>query len=428
MPPMPQTGARQACRDRTGMSSPSPRATRALAHLAEVDPALAVLSLWCKHRDGAGVTRTAGETITYGASFAMLTLPEQVGTVAHHVLHVALRHSARQASLAERLATGFDPILFALAADGIVNETLVLAGHALPRPAVTLSALLDQAGLPAESPVAALAAWDADRLAMALHSDPDRARRLRDWAKEQGFTEDLAAAEPDGAGDPATAADWRNRLIRAMEAGRKAGAGIGRLGALLADIAPDTVPWEIHLRGLLSQALTERPRLTWRRPANRWLAQVAWAERSATPAPAFEPGRARMDLRPRIVIGLDTSSSIDALTLRLFSAEAEGIARRTGAEALLMGFDEAVFSTTRLDREGWQGLTVPPLRTGGGTDYADLFARATAARPSVLVVLTDLDAPIPQRPAFPVIWAVPDARRGTDPPYGRLIRLDAMPA
>lgn len=428
MPPMPQTAARQVCRDGGGMSGHSRRAAQALAHLGEVDPALAVLSLWCRHRDGAGITRTAGETITYGAGFDSLALPEQVGTVAHHVLHVALRHSARQAALAERLATGFDPILFALAADGIVNETLVLAGHALPRPAVTLTALLDQAGLPAESPVAALAAWDADRLAMALHSDPDRARRLRDWAKAQGFAEDLAPAEPDGAGETATAADWRNRLIRAMEAGRKAGAGIGRLGAILADLSPETVPWEVHLRGLLSQALTERPRPTWRRPANRWVARMAEAERTATPAPAFEPGRARMDLRPRIVIGLDTSSSIDALTLRLFVAEAEGIARRTAAEALLMGFDEAVFSVTRLDRDGWQGLTAPPLRTGGGTDYADLFQRAGAAQPSVLVVLTDLDAPMPPKPAFPVIWAVPDIAPASAPPFGRLIRLGKLPA
>ena len=96
------------------------RAARALAHLGEVDPALAVLSLWCRHRDGAE-TRTAGEVITYAPGFDTLGLPEQVGTVAHHVLHVALRHSARQAALAERAGPGFDPLLYGLAADGIVN-------------------------------------------------------------------------------------------------------------------------------------------------------------------------------------------------------------------------------------------------------------------------------------------------------------------
>lgn len=49
-------------------------------------------------------------------------LPEQGGLVAHHLLHVALRRSNRQAALTERLGVAFDATLFALAADGIVNR------------------------------------------------------------------------------------------------------------------------------------------------------------------------------------------------------------------------------------------------------------------------------------------------------------------
>ena len=161
------------------MSSHSTRAARALAHLGEVDPALAVLALWCRHRDGAGATRTDGDTISYGPGFATLGLPEQVGLAAHHVLHVALRHSDRQAGLAERLGERFDRALYGLAADGIINEVLILAGHAVPRPTVMLTELLAEAGLPAPSSVAALERWDADRLAIALHADPKRAERLR---------------------------------------------------------------------------------------------------------------------------------------------------------------------------------------------------------------------------------------------------------
>lgn len=227
------------------------RAARALAHLGEVDATLAVLALWCRHRDGSGFTRTAGDVITYGPAFDGLDLAQQVGLVAHHVLHVALRHSFRQAGLAERLGTAFDTSLFGLAADGIINETLIVAGHAIPRPAVTLTALLDEAGLPAQSAIAALEEWDVDRLAMALHRDPKRAQRLRDWGKTKGFEVDLATGEPEDEGKGQSASDWRNHFLRAFEAGRKAGTGIGRLGAVLADLSPETVPWEIHLRGLM---------------------------------------------------------------------------------------------------------------------------------------------------------------------------------
>lgn len=362
--------------------------------------------------------------ITYGPDFDAVHLPEQVGLVAHHILHVALRHSARASGLAERLGDSFDATLFGLAADGIINDTLILAGHAIPRPAVTLTDLLAEAAMPEPTAIAALQRWDADRLAMALHSDPRRASRLRDWGKSRGFVTDLRPARPQDDVPSQTAADWRNQMLRAMEVGRKAGQGIGRLGAILADLAPASVPWEIHLRRLLAVALTERPQPSWRRPSGHWVARMAEADRHGGPTPVFEPGRQRSGHRPRIVIGLDTSSSIDAQTLRLFAAEAEAIARRTGAEAHLLSFDEVVFDAVRLDPDGWNALRATPARTGGGTDYTDLLRCAGKLRPSIIVILTDLDAPLPPAPQFPLVWAVPNPV--PTPPYGRVITITDM--
>lgn len=401
----------------------STRATRALAHLGEVDPALAVLSLWCGHRDGEGATRTMGDTIVYGPGFASLGLAEQVGLAAHHVLHVALRHANRQAGLAERLGPRFDGSLYGLAADGIINETLLLAGHGLPRPAVTLTDLLEEIGRPAKSPVEALADWDADRLAMLLHSDDRLAEKARDWGVTRGFAQDLSLGEPDDSGEWQKSADWRNQLLRALDAGRKAGTGIGRLGAILADMTPAETAWEVVLRGILARALIDRPRVSHRRPANAWIATMAEAQARGAPEPAFQPGRARQSDRPRIAIGLDTSSSIDPLTLSLFVAEAEGIVRRTGAEAHLLAFDEAVHETRRLDAAGWNGLRDVALRTGGGTDFAPVLEAAGRLSPSITVVLTDLDAPFGPAPASPVLWAVPGRQPVEPPPFGRVLRI-----
>ncbi len=401
------------------MTVHSARAAQAIAHLGEIDAALAVLALWCRHRDGTGPTGTQGEVISYGPGFDLLALPEQVGLVAHHVLHVALRHSARSAGLAERLGDAFDPALFTLAADGIINETLLLAGHAIPRPAIFLTELLAEAGIPAPSAVAALERWDADRLAMALHSDPARAKRLQDWARRRGFNDDLKTGPPDETGSTQSAADWRNQVLRAIAAGRKAGSGIGRLGAILADLAPDQVPWEVRLRGLLARATAERPRASWSRPARPFLARLAEAERTGGAVPVFEPGYRRSGHRARIVVGLDTSSSIDPHSLRLFWSEAGGIARRSGAEVHLLAFDEAVHASRQFDPATWRDQMRDQVRTGGGTDFTDLFAQGGRLQPSVLVVLTDLDAPVPAAPGFPVIWAVP--RPVERPPFGKLL-------
>ena len=397
------------------------RASRALAHLGEVDPALAVLALWCRHRDGVGATKTQGSSISYGPGLDALGLAEQVGLVAHHVLHVALQHSDRKAALAERLGPRFEGGLFDLAADAIINETLQLAGHALPRPAVVLTDLLAEIGEAAPSAVAALSDWDADRLAMYLHADPQRTEKARDFGAARGFAQDLDLGEPDTEGTPQKAADWRGQMLRALEAGRKAGTGIGRLGAILADLAPPGVPWEVELRGLLAKAVADVPRVSHRRPAGRWVAMAADAQARSAPEPVFEPGRARDGTRPRVVVALDTSSSIDALTQSLFFAEVQGLARRTGAEVHLLAFDEEVFETRRIDGVG-APLAGLELRRGGGTDFVPVFAAARRLDPSILVLLTDLDAPAPDAPRFPVIWAVP-GRAPVSAPFGRVLRI-----
>lgn len=351
-------------------------------------------------------------------------MAEQVGLLAHHVLHVGLRHSDRQAALAERLGATFDADLFGLAADGIINETLLLAGHALPRPAVLVTELLAAIGKPAKSNVQALTDWDVDRLAVALHQTSQDAENARKYGRFREFLQDISDGAPDGEEDAPSAADWRNQMVRALEAGRKAGTGIGRFGGFLADLAPPRIPWEVQLRGLLATALTDAPRISHRRPATRWIATAAQARRAGSPEPVFQAGRARDSFRPRVVVGLDTSSSIDATTLAMFCAETEGVSRRTGAEVHLLAFDESVHEARRLDTDAWRSLRNASLRTGGGTDFAPVFDAAKRLFPSILVMLTDLDAPFGQPPPFPVLWAVP-GRETRQVPFGRVLMIDA---
>lgn len=403
--------------------SHSQRARSALAHLGEVDPALAVLALWCRHRDCLGQTRTQVNTIFYGPSFMSFGVAEQVGLLAHHVLHVALRHSDRQAALAERLGDSFDPVLFGLAADGLINETLILAGHAVPRPAVLVTELLDAIGSPAKSSVEALSEWDADRLAIALHSDPEQSEKARKFGKSREFLQDVMEGAPNGETDAPSAEDRRNQMLRALEAGRKAGTGIGRFGGILADLTPPRIPWEVQLRGLLASALSDVPRVSHRRPATQWIAMAAHAQGAGTPEPVFQPGRSRDAHRQRVVVGLDTSSSIDATMLALFCSETEGVSRRSGAEVHVLSFDEQVHDARRMDTGAWRCLRDIPLRKGGGTDYGPVIAAALRLQPSVLVILTDLDAPFGPPPPFPVLWAVP-GRGAEEVPLGRVLRID----
>ena len=413
------------------MTRHSVRASVALRALNEADPAMAALALWCDHRDVAGgLAATSGSTVSYGPAFAALPRHEQIGLAAHHILHVALRHTARMAAMAARLGEGFDATLYNIAADAIVNEALLAAGYALPRPALVLTGLLAEAMGKTTPAAEALAEWDVDRLYIRLMQDgPGKGRssdRAKTHAETRDFGEDMTPEAAQGApAEVEDAARWRQHLARAMEAGRLAGRGIGMLGHRLADIPVPVTPWELVLRGLVTRAVTAVPKPTHRRPARAWIAMEAEARVTGGPAPAFQPGTLRASDVPRVVVGLDTSSSIDDARLAMFLGEVAGIARRSMAELHLIAFDEVAQPAVRLDPARWQtqlrGLDLP---RGGGTSFAPVIAAAAAMRPSIIVVLTDLEGAFGPAPrGLPVVWAVPDHPAPGAPPFGRMLSL-----
>ncbi len=413
----------------------SRRATRALAALTEADPALAALALWCQHRDAEGLdapAETEGQTIRYGPAFEALAAHEQIGLAGHHVLHVALQHSPRMAQMALRLGEGFQPDLWQIASDAIVNQAILAAGHALPRPALTLTGLLGQVTGKPETPAAALAEWDCERLYHRLAGSAEgmgRARRhaadqalMRDLRPEGGAAEADSDAAPGGAGE--AQAEWRARLTQALALGRAAGFGLGTLGGRLADLPQPRTPWEVVLRRLITRATLPRPEPSPFRPARAWLARGAAALQTGAPLPPWQPRQRQDSRRPRLVVALDCSGSIAPDMLRLLMAEIAGIARRGGGAVHLLAFDEAVRIDQPLDPSGWPAqLRALDLPQGGGTDFAPVLARASALDPSALVILSDMDGPTgPARPRFPVIWAAPQPEP-PPPPFGRALSL-----
>ncbi len=428
----------------TALGVHSDRARPALVRLATEDPALGALALWCAHRDApldagwTGPARTEGRVIWYAPGFAQLAPHEQTGVAAHHILHVALRHGARMGDMAARLGDGFDETLYGIAADALVNEALLAAGHALPRPALTLTDLLTRALGRAGGP-GALADWDVDRLYLQLTGqgsgsggDPASgktarpAQQARAVAAAAGFAPDVRRdlpdrENPDGADQ---AALWRQHLARALETGRLAGRGIGTIGHHIADIPEPRTPWEHHLRRLLSRALLPGLTQTHRRPARDWIAAESLARSTGSPIPAFRPGQRRSRDVPQIVLAVDASGSVEAALLQRFLSEVSGIARRVAAEITLLAFDDGVRWQVRLDpvRRATQVTTLDWPR-GGGTDFAPPVAAAVAARAAALVVLTDMEGRFGAAPrGLPVFWAA--VGRATSAPFGQVLSLD----
>lgn len=400
----------------------STRAASALTALSEVDPALAALSLWCRHRDGTGpAARTSGATITYGPAFGDLVRGEQMGLAAHHILHVALCHSGRASAMAARLGGAFEADIFNLAADALVNEAVLKGGHILPRPRVELAELVGTS-LGPNAPKG-LPDWDVERLYFKLIDDA-ASGKARKYGEENGFGADLNPdAQPTD--DPeAGPADWQARIERAMAEGRTAGRGIGRVAGLLGDIPRTDTPWERQLRALVTRVLIDRvapPRL---KPARRWLAADADARANRRPTPGFEAQFTRLTDAPQIAVLCDASASVPPVLRKRFGGEIAGITERVGAGVRLIIFDTAIHTDTVLPTcDAPRALRDVTMPDAGGTSFAPAFEAAITPPPSIIVVLTDLEAEPPQDPRLPVLWAVPEAPART-PPFGRVLVLD----
>ncbi|TCP38978.1 DUF2201 family putative metallopeptidase [Rhodovulum marinum] len=446
----------------------STRARRALTKLAEQDPAFAALALWCTHVDSdgrEGPAWTDGRAIHYGPAFEPLSLPEQIGLAAHHILHIAFRHAPRSHAMHVRFGDRYDEALFNLATDAIVNETLMLTGFILPRPAVRLTGLLKATLREDIRGEEAVTKYDAERLYVALMQDGasprstrpgdkgaaggggkgdgegqgsqggDRPRpggalaeAARAYAEQQAFAPDIETGRDDrddGAGREEDA-EWRQRVARAMEAGRLAGHGIGMLGHRLADLPEVHTPWEVVLRGLVSRAVMQNPRPQGTRPARRWLARDADARQRGAPDPAFEPGMLRDQDIPRIVVGVDSSGSVDGTLLAKFAAELAAIAKRTGAETHVLVFDQQVRGRAVMGGAAWEKrITDILFSRDGGTSFIQVMDEALALDPSAVVILTDLEGPFGPMPpkGLPVIWAVPGEPPSAGAPFGRVLSL-----
>lgn len=448
--------------------------------MVEFAPSTGGLALWVSHQDlheapvaglDAPPLATDGHTIFYAAAFERLPLPEQIGLIAHEVLHIALRHPQRFVDLQQQLGD-VDLQLYTLCADAIVNTAL---GHLswlrLPAAAITLEQLLASALRLTQTAEAALLAWDVEGLYRAIddrrpaddsgrrqdatHGEQGRQDAQRPSAREDGpRAACVRALGRDAHADlmpgtrPRSAREWQAQVQAQLQAGEQAGeqaklradeqaevtrswherlvrahAGDGphsMLRTLIADLPKARTPWEQVLRVQLARGLSTRPELSWSRPARSYLANQGRA--GPQRRMPWEPGFSGVKRVPRLALIVDVSGSIDDALLKRFAREIEALTRRLEAALVLVIGDDRVRHVAHF-APGHASLRGIEFLGGGGTDFTPMLQEADRHRPDIGVVLTDLDGPTRFRPRWPVIWAVTPSHASAIAPFGRTLHL-----
>jgi predicted metal-dependent peptidase len=435
------------------------RGLRAVQRMVEFAPSTGGLALWVRHHDlpagddeDAPPVATDSDTLFYAKGFEQVRLDEQVGLVAHEVLHIALRHPQRFVDL-QRLQGDVDLKLFNTCADAIVNSTLDhLSWLQLPKTAVRLDKLLESALGVFENVEKSLLEWDVEQLYRAIDDrrlPPQNGRR-----NAQG--QDRADANAAGSGSPRedgprsaavralgaltapdlrpgahaqaapeaeaqAAREWSERLVRA----HANDGAFSMLRTLVADLPRSRTPWEQVLRTQLARCLTPRAAVSWSRPSRSYLANQGRA--GPQRRMPWEPGFSGVKAVPRLVVIVDVSGSIDKDLMARFAREIESITRRLEAGLVLVIGDDRVQRVVRFEptelKPAHLDLQSIEFNGGGGTDFTPLLEEADKHQPDLAVVLTDLDGPARFRPRWPVIWAVPESCAAAVAPFGRKLAL-----
>ena len=337
---------------------------------------------------------TDGQDVFYNPSFVCSLSPAHLdGLLVHEVLHAALDHVHRRGA---RDATRWNQ-----AADIVVNGLIDEAGLSLPGGGLR-DATLEKFSV---EEVFAVMARDGKQRAQV---DADLMPGLGDSKEESdGETGD---GMPGRARRARARRQWAEATDRAASVAR--GRGVG------------TLPGGVDR----AFGLTDRPKLDWRTLLWRFLARAptdfATFDRRFIHQGLYLETLEAVSLR--VIVGIDTSGSIDVDSLDAFQAELFGVLRAYPAtQAWILYVDTVAYGPYLIE----PGDELPPPEGGGGTDFAPFFAAIDAAgladEAAVAVYLTDGDGPFPtQPPTYPVLWIVTPG--GVDDamfPFGDVVRM-----
>ena len=230
-------------------------------------------------------------------------------------------------------------------------------------------------------------------------------------ASPTGEVRDATGEDGEAASDAERAdqeADWSTSVAQAAQAAKGAGRLSGDAERLALAAAQPRVDWREALQRLLRARAKED--YSMRRPNKRLM-----------PFGLIAPSLDSVRCGP-LGFAVDYSSSITQSNVDQFTAEVEDARATIRPESVVV----MVFTTDVvkvLEFGDGEPIELPPVRSGGGTDFAPpiLAFNEREVQPEVVVYLTDLDcSSFAPEPEYPVVWV---STKPGNPPYGEVIQM-----
>lgn len=340
----------------------------ARAQLVLGNPFFGMLALRLRLTENLAVKTLAvdGKSVFYNPEF-VLGLSDSLcrSAMAHEVMHCVLDHmSRRETREAQR---------WNRAADYALNQILKDAGFEIGEGWLLSSAYR---GMSADQIYNMLPTNDSDS----------------DGGGSGDGGDALDELMPGAPGEQAVdAIEWKIATIQAAQIAKKQGKLPGVLDRFIEECNTPKVDWRAQLQRFVTQICKDD--YSWGRPNRRYLS-----------AGFYLPGMYSENMGD-IVVGIDTSGSIDDKTLQAFGAEIRAIAASVRPSKIHVVYCDA--EVNHVDTFGPDEELKFAAHGGGGTAFKPVFdyVEEHALNPECLVYLTDLYGQHDfTPPAYPTLW------------------------
>ena len=338
---------------------------------------------------------TDGKSIKFSPKFVdEIANDELLGVLCHEVLHCANNHHLRRGKR--------DPRLWNIACDYAINPIVIEAGMKLPKGALLSD---DFKNMSAEKIYSLLVKeQEGEQPKGKGHGKPGKGgsgANAPEGHIPEGDEWDMGGVEeklgPDGkplSKSEGEAEERENsvRVAQAAQAAHERGKLPGSLKRMVADINKPVVDWRDELRRMFGSTIPAD--YTWARGNRRHLASGLYL-----------PSSIREGVG-EIVVGIDTSGSIQGALLDAFFAEIKAIFEDASPDRIHLVWCDAKVKKVQTFERG-EELT-PEAVGGGGTDFRPVFdwVAEQGIEPQALIYLTDMYGVFPKEaPDYPVIWA-----------------------
>jgi predicted metal-dependent peptidase len=204
-------------------------------------------------------------------------------------------------------------------------------------------------------------------------------------------------------------ADWQVKVVQAANAASQAGKMPQLLQRLVDEVVDPRVPWREQLRQFFN--VRQRDDFSWKRPKSG-LVHLG----------LYLPSLDSLRMGP-VVVGIDTSGSINDVILQAFQSELQAIIDECAPSRLVVIYCDAQVNKVK-EYEAGDIIELKAIG-GGGTDFRPVFdyVATTDISPCCLVYLTDTFGAFPhEEPEYPVLWG--SITKNGIVPFGEMIYID----